>query len=270
MPDLQPTGAELLVLQWEYERPLRPDRPRKRDASVRWWGSDDVPRGVVWTVHDSGATVSHTWGAVSLLRARKIRRHLSLYILVLCLFLSAYPVLSYGSGSGSSALCPQMCRCFIENATFTLASNASGKDEIVTDCSSAGLSTWPGVLPRTTVLLLDNNKLRRLENVSDRANRTNDVVWVGTLSLTHNLVSYINKRAFDGFQSLTTLLLHHNILEDVQWTLGLADKQVTLLDLSHNSISRISPDSLEPLSFLKRCVNCRRFLVPHLRCVLSA
>lgn len=177
-----------------------------------------------------------------------------------CLLLSL-PVWSLNRAAAAASLvCPTACLCIAaespENPNVNNTQKAHLKIDNTTrisvNCSHADLPAWPEDLPdNVVVLILDGNKIKRLQNISTLSNAT-AYSQMTVLSARNNLLSQVNSGAFESFSSLGTLYLSYNMLTDLAWSASLANSRISVLDLSFNSIERISPSRLEPLKFLKR------------------
>nr|XP_005989511.1 PREDICTED: leucine-rich repeat and transmembrane domain-containing protein 2 [Latimeria chalumnae] len=125
--------------------------------------------------------------------------------------------------------CPASCKC--NNSTWEV------------DCSSMGLSKFPGPIPpNTRTLLLQNNHLASLPPLA-----FSNLTILKDLDLSNNFLDNLPQRSFGNLVSLTHLNLSNNSIRSLEK--GLFQDTVSLqrLDLSVNGLSEVALWSFDEL-----------------------
>uniref|UniRef100_A0A8C2D4Y6 Peroxidasin n=1 Tax=Cyprinus carpio TaxID=7962 RepID=A0A8C2D4Y6_CYPCA len=110
-------------------------------------------------------------------------------------FLSVLGVFLLSSGPQRVFSCPSRCLCF----------------RTTVRCMHLNLESVPAVLPQTTILLLNNNHIRRIPRGAFE-----DLENLKYLYLYKNEIQAIDREAFKGLVSLEQLYLHFNNIESLE------------------------------------------------------
>ena len=146
------------------------------------------------------------------------------------------------------------------NRTLTLSDiqRNSTNQAVAALCIAKDWTRYPLALNALSrILVLDRNNINNLQLQSDNSNEkniylTNTKYQVEALSLQNNGLINISKDFFQDFRNLKVLILRHNRLTILNWTLGLQTSSLLILDLSYNKFSAINKNSLGTLPNLQK------------------
>jgi len=140
---------------------------------------------------------------------------------------------------GSINLCPANCRCY-EVLKFSITCN----------CSWENLQRIPNISVdvNTTKLLAYHNNLTSLKNNTFAAFPQ---LRLTTIILDHNVISEVDSNSFKGLKNLKTLSVSHNMIVDLRPATFADTKQLQELYVSDNSLTEIHPKLLKKNSHLR-------------------
>ena len=148
-------------------------------------------------------------------------------------------------------LLPSICEGFVTGSCFgtpqCLCKWSEGKR--VADCSNQKLLNIPTTLtPDIQTLILDGNPLRKLDK---DAFKTVGLLNIQSLSLRNCKIEYLDDNAFRDLKIMTSLDLSHNNITKIFPKTFDGNDNLKTMGLSHNPIVRLSSYQFPPLNSVK-------------------